>query len=318
MGASRDNFTAQTKQTLLERAGGRCTNPDCRELTLKPASHPEKSIREGVAAHIHAASPGGPRHNPDQSPEERTSIENGIWLCRECAWRVDQEPEEYTPDLLREWKERHRAWILQDGGLEPLPELRWQTHDGLRTLGEGETISGDEIEEYRDHTLRVRNPGSQAIEAVVLRIQYPEMLHPIDAEYSPHNDLGLEPDRAQMVASASEGGKISIPSESNWFENYRVHVGLLHPQETLEVSFRSTPHEHMGPTNMESVPPSNDREPALYHVEGTCIIAGGQRKFHREIIAPFEIDTETRQATLQGVFEKPVDFQVARQQAWHA
>ncbi|WP_130466405.1 tetratricopeptide repeat protein [Corticibacter populi] len=38
------------------------------------------------------------------SAKERSSIENGIWLCVTCARKVDHNPEAYPVELLREWK----------------------------------------------------------------------------------------------------------------------------------------------------------------------------------------------------------------------
>lgn len=56
----------------------------------------------GVAAHIRAASPGGPRRDDDQSAADRRAIENGIWLCTKCGKRVDDDPEQFTVnELLR-------------------------------------------------------------------------------------------------------------------------------------------------------------------------------------------------------------------------
>ena len=58
----------------------------------------------GVAAHICAASPGGPRHNAAQTREERRSKDNGIWLCQNCGRIVDADPSSYPAEKLNEWK----------------------------------------------------------------------------------------------------------------------------------------------------------------------------------------------------------------------
>jgi len=58
----------------------------------------------GVAAHITAAAPGGPRYDANIAPEARSSVENGIWLCETHARQVDVDPGYYTVDLLRAWK----------------------------------------------------------------------------------------------------------------------------------------------------------------------------------------------------------------------
>ena len=58
----------------------------------------------GVAAHITAASERGPRYDPSLTLEQRSSIENGIWLCQKCAKAVDDDTDTYTEKLLKDWK----------------------------------------------------------------------------------------------------------------------------------------------------------------------------------------------------------------------
>ena len=58
----------------------------------------------GVAAHITAASPRGPRYNAALTDSERASALNGIWLCQNCAKLIDNDPHRYTVELLTHWK----------------------------------------------------------------------------------------------------------------------------------------------------------------------------------------------------------------------
>src|SRR5579859_5859716 len=60
----------------------------------------------GVAAHITAASPGGPRYNPALTPEERSHAANGIWLCGIHGKAVDSDAEHFTVEMLRKWKQQ--------------------------------------------------------------------------------------------------------------------------------------------------------------------------------------------------------------------
>jgi len=100
----RDEFTRTTKENLARRVGHRCSNPNCRQLTSGPQENPDSTINIGVAAHISAASPGGTRYDRNMSSEQRKSIENGMWLCQNCAKLVDNDEERYNVKLLREWK----------------------------------------------------------------------------------------------------------------------------------------------------------------------------------------------------------------------
>lgn len=64
----------------------------------------EKALNVGVAAHIHAAAPRGPRYLASQTTIERRSSSNGIWLCQRCGKLVDNDELRYTADEIRKWK----------------------------------------------------------------------------------------------------------------------------------------------------------------------------------------------------------------------
>ena len=100
----RDDFSLKTKGLLAKRVANRCSNPGCRQLTSGPQEDPTKVVNIGVAAHITAASADGPRFDPSLTPDERRSVENGIWLCQSCAKLVDNDPIRYGADVLRQWK----------------------------------------------------------------------------------------------------------------------------------------------------------------------------------------------------------------------
>jgi hypothetical protein len=83
----RDDFPAETIRKLGERVGLLCSNPDCRAPTKGPHTRAEKATNVGKASHIRAAAMGGPRYDGSQTEEQRSAIENGIWLCSNCATR---------------------------------------------------------------------------------------------------------------------------------------------------------------------------------------------------------------------------------------
>jgi hypothetical protein len=100
----RDDFSPKTIDQLAKRVCCRCSNPDCGQITSGPQSDPNKSVNVGVASHITAASPDGPRYDTSISHEQRKSILNGIWLCQKCGKLVDNDSARYTVDKLKKWK----------------------------------------------------------------------------------------------------------------------------------------------------------------------------------------------------------------------
>ena len=130
-----DNFSQPVKTELSLRAAHFCSNPRCLRLTAGPRSGVLRGLATGHAAHICAASPGGPRYDPDQSEAERRSAANGLWLCRECGDMVDKDDGGFSVDELRAWKRDHETMIAevrQQGWSRSIELLRsGQTAPGL-------------------------------------------------------------------------------------------------------------------------------------------------------------------------------------------
>lgn len=101
----RDEFTSATRKALAERVAWRCSCPGCGQLTVGPSHENEKKTTNvGEAAHITAASKGGPRYDPNLTSEDRKSISNGIWMCRHHARLIDSDDKNYSPETIRQWK----------------------------------------------------------------------------------------------------------------------------------------------------------------------------------------------------------------------
>jgi len=100
----RDDFPKITKDILAKRVGYKCSNPNCRKITIGPHSIDDKAINLGVAAHITAASQRGPRFSVEMTSDERKSIKNGIWLCQNCAKLIDTDIVKFSIEELLNWK----------------------------------------------------------------------------------------------------------------------------------------------------------------------------------------------------------------------
>lgn len=111
----------------------------------------------GVAAHIKAASEGGARYDPLQSPEERKSFDNGVWLCQNHAHQVDHDEKEFTVETLHKWKHDAEQWAF----------------DQLTGAGGEARVYGasDElIEELRHVVAELSLPQASDLDSVRLRV----------------------------------------------------------------------------------------------------------------------------------------------------
>ena len=89
----------------------------------------------GVAAHITAAAPGGPRYDPAMSSSARQAIKNGVWLCQLHAKLVDDDEHRFTADLLRGWRKRAEliacyamggGWYDDEEAVDGAERWRWR------------------------------------------------------------------------------------------------------------------------------------------------------------------------------------------------
>ena len=108
---NRDDFSPQVKRDLAARVNYCCSNPDCRAPTSGPQNTPDKAVNIGVAAHIAGAArgDGSPRFDPNMTSAQRSDIQNGIWLCQNCAKLIDSDWVRFTSTLLHAWKSQAEA-----------------------------------------------------------------------------------------------------------------------------------------------------------------------------------------------------------------
>lgn len=98
------DFPKVVKNMLAAKVGYHCSNPFCRISTIGAKADGSGTLCVGEAAHITAASPGGPRYDASLSIEQRKSETNGIWLCRTHAAMIDRDEKFFTVDMLLRWK----------------------------------------------------------------------------------------------------------------------------------------------------------------------------------------------------------------------
>jgi hypothetical protein len=116
---------------MAHRVGYRCSKPDCGIPTRGAASNDEGTINVGVAAHITAASPSGPRYDPNLTSDQRKHLSNGIWLCETHAKLVDSDEEHFTLEELFSWKRiAERRSFLEVVSSKPSPAGALLADDG--------------------------------------------------------------------------------------------------------------------------------------------------------------------------------------------
>ena len=107
---NRDEFRERTRLHIAKRAGWMCSYPSCRRPTIGATSDGSDVVDVGVAAHIHAAAPRGPRYDPEMTREERRAPGNGIWLCQDHAKALDSNDPEFTVENMRRWKSQAQRY----------------------------------------------------------------------------------------------------------------------------------------------------------------------------------------------------------------
>ncbi|VWC37051.1 putative lipoprotein [Burkholderia aenigmatica] len=132
---ARDEFSSSVKRALAERAGYRCSFPGCDAETIGPSDESEDATSNtGTAAHISAASSGkgSRRYDASLTPEQRSSIENGLWCCRHHGTLIDTDEVTYSTQMLKKWREiaERKAQIRQRH-----PGVRLSRHPELVNIG---------------------------------------------------------------------------------------------------------------------------------------------------------------------------------------
>ncbi|MCK6533072.1 MAG: SAVED domain-containing protein [Polyangiaceae bacterium] len=108
----------KTRVMLAIEAGGRCEFAGCNDFLFEH----HVTLRGGVFgqdAHIIAYSEIGPRAADESGTVEVHNISNLLLLCPGCHKQIDDEPERFPVDVLRQYKLAHETRIRLVTGLGP-------------------------------------------------------------------------------------------------------------------------------------------------------------------------------------------------------
>ncbi|WP_421198375.1 hypothetical protein [Aeromonas enteropelogenes] len=135
---TRDDFSSETIRIIKGMAGDVCSMPQCRVITGGAKLLRDNTFSIGVAAHICAASPGGPRYDSKMTKEQRKNYKNGIWLCQTHARMIDVDPSRFPVDMLISWKNDAEQWSMSSVGQKLITQLE---HDKAVRVAVGRSIA---------------------------------------------------------------------------------------------------------------------------------------------------------------------------------
>lgn len=122
MDSSRANFSPKTKGEIAQKANYLCSFnsgdfrclrlTSCKSLTLSEKDKASTPLLMGDACHIVAASPQGPRGDSAMTAEERSSEQNGIWLCQiHAEWIDKNNGNGYSVEQLHAMRKSHEDYV---------------------------------------------------------------------------------------------------------------------------------------------------------------------------------------------------------------
>lgn len=246
----RDEFSETTKRLLRDRVANRCSAPTCRKVTSGPNEKSNKSTNIGKAAHITAAAEGGPRYDKKITAELRKSFGNGIWLCANCADLIDKDPENYSVELLHEWKRTAESKAEKEMG-KRLPE----NSDAIDTVTQALTglpknyISTAilNVHNSTEASLEILDPRFRVItsyqnETTSLTILPKENDVPFNLKVKTNDRLAPEKIVMKFRELFEHGESITLPQENIEIEGLPLIDEFA--KDLTEVSMSIVPHKH--------------------------------------------------------------------------
>lgn len=144
---SSDEYPPVTASTIrsLYGAAYRCAHPDCRRPLYNVDGESGDRVLNSRVAHIHARRRGGPRWI-EMPPEENRDFDNLLLLCTQHSYEIDDFPDRFPAEMLREWKaaqireyDQIYSWPLTDNEAEEVLALSedepvWSTLELVRQV----------------------------------------------------------------------------------------------------------------------------------------------------------------------------------------
>jgi hypothetical protein len=161
------DFSPDTINLLAFRACLICNNPSCATVTVGPSdAQGDLAIKLGEAAHIRAKRLGQARYDELMTDDQRSAIENGIWLCASCHTMIDKNRGlDFPAEMLIEWKRKHEEVIrsLLYSHRSPWPLIRKFTEEGQ--------VAQDVVDALENHGALFMDRNVENPQDVILSIE---------------------------------------------------------------------------------------------------------------------------------------------------
>lgn len=150
------------------RVAYRCSCPDHDVVCVGPTTDGAGVVNVGVAAHMTAAAPGGPRYDATRSESERSSFANGIWLCQIHAKLIDDDEERFPIGVLKRWKAAAEYRAAREVGEPRLVGERADLHDFAAALRSATRLAKTKVGATVAHALLSSdNPYANVNDAIL-------------------------------------------------------------------------------------------------------------------------------------------------------
>ncbi len=170
--------TQKTIKKLFALCNNYCAQPGCHRRIIN-----QNGTVDGEICHIRAASPGGPRYDPNQSDNERRAYDNLILLCRDHHAAIDMQPEIYTVDILEGMKHEHEKNVSRSERSTDLHSAKLLINLFVSNQGPIET-----------QNIAVNSPGAVQAKVVNIRSGKKANIKP------PDGTIGSDQDASRYVA----------------------------------------------------------------------------------------------------------------------
>ncbi|WP_276930200.1 SAVED domain-containing protein [Faecalibaculum rodentium] len=117
------SIQSKTRELLIARAAGRCEFEGCNRI-LDIDTVTQETNKGWEVAHICAASHNGPRGDETKTSDELNNIDNLMALCKDHHKLIDENPEHYPAERLRDMKRSHEEKVKQILDTMSLPASR--------------------------------------------------------------------------------------------------------------------------------------------------------------------------------------------------